>query len=243
MQVPGLSDLGDLASASQCCAASDNTHCRLLTDDTTHVSSSSSLAMSEVPSVASGVAVHKQEMAEIHLPPGVEHQDSPVRDSAAPPPGPISAGGTEMSLGRVQDKLLFFFIISLAGSDIFDVEDSGGGDTISVTDYGRGDTDTPPPQYKLPPIQPAGSFTEEIIFDCIETYSKTSQMPELIVEASMYDKTFFSDRLLPALLTISLKNDVLEAARVQIIELLYKKEQVPIHLYDSFMSGDLEVSF
>lgn len=110
--------------------------------------------MSEVPSVASGVAVHQQEIPEIHLPPGVEHQDSEdwegeggvkgkvrlvrshaIRDSASPPPpghappppGPISEGGSERSLG----------------SDVCDVGESGGGDTISVTDSGRGDTDTP----------------------------------------------------------------------------------------------------
>ena len=84
-----------------------------------------SLVMTEVPSGASGGVLH-QEIPEIHLPPGVESQDSEdwegeggakgkvrlvrshaIRDSASPPPpghappppGPVSEGGSERSLG------------------------------------------------------------------------------------------------------------------------------------------------
>jgi len=108
-----------------------------------------SLAMSETVSITG----HK-EIPEILLPPGVESQDSEdwdgegggkgkvrlvrshaIRDSASPPPpghgsappGPISEGGSERSLG----------------SDVGEGGEGIGGDTISVTDSGRGDTDTP----------------------------------------------------------------------------------------------------
>jgi len=112
--------------------------------------------MSEVPSGHSGGVVHHQEIPKIHLPPGVESQDSEdwegdgggkgkvrlvrshaIRDSASPPlpghgpPPPGSEGGSERSLEYV-------------GSDVCDGGDTGAGlDTASVTDSGRGDTDTP----------------------------------------------------------------------------------------------------
>lgn len=106
-----------------------------------------------MPIGAPGSVTH-QEIPEIHLPPGVESQDSEdwegegggkgkvrlvrshaIRDSASPPPpghavpppGPVSEVGSERSIG----------------SDVCDGVEGPGNDTVSVTDSGRGDTDTP----------------------------------------------------------------------------------------------------
>jgi len=106
---------------------------------------------------ASAAPAH-QEIPEIHLPPGVESQDSEdwegeggakgkvrlvrshaIRDSASPPPpghapAPPHQHQANTSEGGSERSL---------GSDVCDGGDAGGVDAVSVTDSGRGDTDTP----------------------------------------------------------------------------------------------------
>jgi len=63
-----------------------------------------------------------------------------------------------------------------------------------------------------------------------------------LIDASIHRKTQFSNQLLPALLTVELDTEVLEAARGQIVKLLYRKGRVPGPLYNSFVSGEVHFS-